>query len=38
VAIEIGVKSGRGRNKSLKEQSLNDSAASSALNKALLSF
>jgi hypothetical protein len=38
VAIEIGVNSERGRNKSLKEQSLNDSAASLELNKALFSF
>jgi hypothetical protein len=38
VAIEIGVNSGRGRNKLLEEQSLNNSAAFSELNKALSSF
>jgi hypothetical protein len=38
VAIEISVNSGRGRNKLLKKQSLNDSAASLELNKALFSF
>jgi hypothetical protein len=38
VAIEIGVNSGRGRNKSLKEQSLSVSAASSEVKKALSSF
>jgi hypothetical protein len=35
--IRIGVKSGRGRNKSLISQSLNDSVASSELNKCLFS-
>jgi hypothetical protein len=38
VAIEIGVNSGRGHNKSLKEQSLNNSAASLKPKKALSSF
>jgi hypothetical protein len=34
----IGVKSGRGRNKSLISQSKNNSEASSELNKSLFSF
>jgi hypothetical protein len=34
----IGVKSGRGRNKSLISQSKNSSEASSELNKSLFSF
>jgi hypothetical protein len=38
VAIEIGVNFERGRNKSSKEQFLNNSAASSELNKALSCF
>jgi hypothetical protein len=36
--IEIGVKSGKGRSKLSKEQSLKNSEASSEVNKALLSF
>jgi hypothetical protein len=36
--IEIGVKSGSGRNKSLISQSLNASIALKELNKALFNF
>jgi hypothetical protein len=38
ITVEIGVKSGKERNKSSKEQSLNNSAASSEVNRAWFSF